>query len=141
MISGKETPLKKAPARKRPGVAHPTTNSQGAAESGAVTDFQGHTKELLAVKFANIMATMAQKSVEGSLSHTKYLFEISGVREELQRQVQNNGEPTLAELLMAEVKRHRDEAALTKAETIEASGKTESQGCGQACIHCGAKGQ
>jgi hypothetical protein len=110
----------------------------------SVTDFLSHTKELLIEKFADIMETIAQKSIEGSLSHTKYLFEIGGVREELLRQVQNNGEPSLAELLLAEVKGHRDAEQPTVVETVNTCGRAASISCGNSGLpvsNCGAKGQ
>jgi len=115
-----------------------------ATESHPVTDFLGRTKEILTEKFADIVEALAQKSVEGSLPHTKYLFEIAGLKEEFLRQVQNNGEPTLAELLLAEVKRHRDEATSAPAETGMARIETEGTLCDGTELpdsNYGAKGQ
>jgi hypothetical protein len=57
------------------------------------------------------MKTTAEKSAKGSLPHTKYLFEIGGVKEEIQRQGQSNGEPSLAEILLAEVRRQSEPEA------------------------------
>ena len=130
--SGKKTLMNKISARKRRGAAGQAANSETAIESIPVTDFQSHTRELLTRRFANIMEVMAQKSAEGSISHTKYLFEIGGVREELQRQAQSDGEPTLAELLLAEVRRHRHEETSSAAErhTIEADDKSEVEPTG-----------
>lgn len=143
--SGKETPVK-TPRRIRRSSAEQAPNSESVTETIPVTDFQSHTRELLTGRFANIMEAMAQKSAEGSLSHTKYLFEIGGVRGELQRQAQNDGEPTLAELLLAEVRRHRDEETSSAAagNTIEADGKSEVEPTGDSLErgwNCGAKAE
>jgi hypothetical protein len=145
-MSGKETLMKKIPARKKRGAAAQAVNSETATEAIPVTDFQSHTKELLTGRFANIMEAMAQKSAEGSLAHTKYLFEIGGVREELQRQSENNGEPTLAELLLAEVRRHRGEetSSAEAMHTIEAGDKSEVEPTGDLLErggNCGAKAE
>ena len=145
-MSGKETLMKKTPARKRRDAAGHAATSETATETMPVTDFQSHTRELLTGRFANIMEAMAQKSVEGSLAHTKYLFEIGGVREELQRQAQNDGEPTLAELLLAEVRRHRDEdtSSVATGDTTEADDKAEVEPTGDSLEpgkNCGAKAE
>jgi hypothetical protein len=126
----KEAPAKKTTLSRRKSKIR-SAPSKVPTESRPVTDFLSHTKGLLTEQFASILETIVDKSLEGSLPHTKYLFEIGGVKEELQRQVQNNGEPTLAELLLAEVKRHRDAA-------------TSSQTCSdpaQPSSECGAKAQ
>ena len=96
---------------------------------------------MLREKFADIMGAMAQKSIEGSLSHTKYLFEIGGVREELLREIENNGEPTLADLLLEEVRRRRDlDAANSATEAIHGHGEVETANhAGQTEINRGAK--
>lgn len=145
-MNGRETLMKKTPARKRRGMARHAANSETVTVTISVTDFQSHTKELLTGRFANIMETMAQKAAEGSLAHTKYLFEIGGVREELQRQAQNDGEPTLAELLLAEVRRHRGEetSSAEAMHTIEAGDKSEVEPTGDLLErggNCGAKAE
>lgn len=112
--SGKETPVKKASRRKSSaGQAATTENS---TVTIPISEFQNHAKEILTRRFVDIMETMAQKSAEGSMPHTKYLFEIGGVKEELQRLAENEGEPSLAEMLMAEVRRHREAEISSPAE-------------------------
>ena len=101
-----EIPAKQAPMRKRRSSTEPIAQSEATVKSKRVTDFQSHAREVVTEKFADIMEAMAQESIQGSLPHTKYLFEIGGIKEELQRQVENNGEPTLADLLLEEVRRH-----------------------------------
>ena len=56
---------------------------------------------------------MATESINGSLSHTKYLFQIGGVMEEIQRYEENKNEPNLVDLLLAEVKRRQELATAT----------------------------
>src|SRR5271170_1288991 len=71
-----------------------------------VRNYKRHTAKLLSEEFPDIMQTLAKKSKEGSLSHTKYLFEIARVKEDIERQGQGS-EPSLAELLLAEVRKRR----------------------------------
>jgi hypothetical protein len=103
----RDNSVKKALERNRNKSAAKAAESEVVAQSIRVTDFQSHTKEIIVSRFADIIAAMAQKSAEGSLSHAKYLFEIGGVKEELQRQGEDSDEPTLGELLLAEVRRHQ----------------------------------
>ena len=110
--SGKETPVKKKTvARKRNMELESATDGSASVEEIPVTDFQSYAKEVVSRQFANIMKAMAEKSAKGSLAHTKYLFEIAGVKEEIQRQGQSNGEPSLAEILLAEVRRQSEPEA------------------------------
>jgi hypothetical protein len=68
-------------------------------------NYKKHAKELIAAEFPEIMKAMAEKSKQGSLGHAKFLFEIGGLKEELERQGRGRAEPSLADLLMAEIKR------------------------------------
>jgi hypothetical protein len=74
-------------------------------ESKPVHNYKRHTKKLIAKQFSGIMESMAVKSKEGSLAHAKFLFEIGGVKEDLERQGRGKAEPSLADLLLAEVRR------------------------------------
>jgi len=121
-ISTNETPSRKR-CRSKLGAAQ----SALAADSRPVTDFLSLTKKILTERFASIIEALAQKSSEGSLPHTKYLFDIGGLREELLRQVKNDGEPSVAELLLAEVKRHRDLETAATVETVKTAGETASE--------------
>jgi hypothetical protein len=114
--SDNEASVKKTPRRGRVSQAGQTEIPQSQAATIPLSEFQSHAQEILSRRFADILESMAQKSVEGSLPHTKYLFEICGVNEELQRLAQNEGEPSLAELLLAEVRRHRELEAGSPAE-------------------------
>jgi hypothetical protein len=109
-MSNDETPAERPKPAKQ---SKPKARAKGpgiAPKSHPVTDFITRTKDVLRDRFANILDAIAEKSVEGSLPHAKYLFELAGLREEFVRQVQGDGEPTLAEVLLAEVTRHREEA-------------------------------
>ena len=126
-----------------------TTQPEVAAESEPEDDFLSHTQRILTENFASIVETLVQKSVAGSLPHTKYLFEIGGVKEGLRNQIQNNdnGEPSLAELVLAVVKKHCGAAqpvTVKGAETVETPGATGYQQRGNPDLpvsNCGAKGQ
>jgi hypothetical protein len=74
-------------------------------KSKPVRNYKTHTKKLIAKQFSGIMESMAVKSKEGSLAHVKFLFEIGGVKEDLERQGRGKSEPSLADLLLAEVRR------------------------------------
>jgi hypothetical protein len=113
------------------------------AESEAEIDFLSHLRKIITEKFANIIEAIAQKSAEGSLPHAKYLFDIGGVKEGLRNQVQKDGEPSIAELLLAEVNKHKDAAPPTGVETVETSSETGNRSCANPCLpasNCGAKG-
>ena len=93
------------------------------AKKKRVRNYKRHTTKLLSEEFPEIMQTLANKSKEGSLSHTKYLFEIGGVKEDIERQGQV-GEPSLAELLLAEVRKRQ--ATREKPPAEDAEGCDES---------------
>ena len=109
------------------------------AKKKRVRNYKRHTTKLLSEEFPDIMQTLANKSKEGSLSHTKYLFEIGGVKEDIERQGQA-GEPSLAELLLEEVrKRQRAEdpsAGSDKPRDESGAGTDDSEEGGE---DCGAK--
>jgi hypothetical protein len=118
--------------------------SEPETESEAETDFLTHLRTIITEKFANIIEAIAQKSAEGSLPHTKYLFDIGGVKEGLRNQVQNNGEPSIAELLLGEVNKHQAALQLATIETVETHSETTSKPCADSGLpfsNCGAKGQ
>jgi hypothetical protein len=102
-----------------------------------VRNYRRHTKKLISESFSDIMKNMAKDSIAGSLAHTKYLFDIGGVKEDIQRKAGGKGEPSLAELLLAEVRkqgskelsRNADEADRTDSAEVES--KT-SEGGGEA---------
>jgi hypothetical protein len=126
----KKASIKRALARNGNSSAEEADDSETVTETIPVTHFQSHTKEIVTSRFADIIAALAQKSAEGSLSHTKYLFEISGLREELRRQTQEDGEPTLAALLLAEVQRHQEERASRAAGMTAEANETSETGPG-----------
>jgi len=81
--------------------------TESAAKQDPVVDYKHRAKAVVLGKFADILEAMAEKSIQGSLPHIKYLFEIGGVEEEFQRRGDGSGEPSLADLLLAEVRRQR----------------------------------
>jgi hypothetical protein len=107
-------------------------------ESVPVTDFLAHTRKLLIARFAEILEMLAQKSAEGSLPHTKYLFEIGGIREYLQREIQDNDEPTLAELLLGEIAKCRN---LQASNVVEAPNRQPGDLAQLNDNYCGANAQ
>ena len=92
------------------------------AKKKRVRNYKRHTTKLLSEEFPDIMQTLANKSKEGSLSHTKYLFEIGRVKEDIERHGQGN-EPSLAELLLAEVRKRRAAEEPNAENAMKASGK------------------
>jgi len=105
------------------------------AKKKPVKNFKRHTSKVISEEFSDIVETMANKSKAGSLAHTKYLFEIGGVKEEIQRQGQGKGEPSLADLLLAEVRRQRS------ADAARASEKAADDDMDDSATDCGAKAQ
>ncbi len=113
-----------------------------AIESRPEEDFLSCTQRILTERFASIIEAMAQKSVEGSLPHTKYLFELGGVREELRQRIQNDGEPTFVDILVDVVKTHQE--AVASAAAVKASGEAGVGSCGRPALpasDCGVKEQ
>jgi predicted transcriptional regulator len=104
--------------------------------------YQSHAKKVVAGNFANILDRMAKEAVEGSLSHTKYLFEIGGVKEDIERLGQE-AEPSLVDLFHEEIRKQRAaeearrrEAAEGMAEVNAGTYLTE-----ESSADCGAKPQ
>jgi hypothetical protein len=135
---GKRTLIREAGVRNSRSSAELVASSEAAPETIPISDFQRHTKKIVADRFAEIIAAMAQKSAEGSPSHTKYPFDIGGVMDELQRQGQDGDEPTLAELLLAEVRRHQTEQTQTSdaagsaaLDQVEASAESDAEQHGE----------
>jgi len=91
-------------AEPAPAIDHPA--EANLAEEIPAEHYQSHAKKVVSGNFANILDRMAKKSVEGSLSHTKYLFEIGGVKEDIERLGQE-AEPSLADLLHEEIQKQR----------------------------------
>ena len=112
---GGKTPAKRnvAPRARRKGLRQGAISESvpegESAEMGEapVEDYQRHTKKVVSGKFASIMKTMAERSEKGSLPHTKFLFEIGGVKEEIRRRGRGDAEPSLADLLLAEIRKQR----------------------------------
>jgi hypothetical protein len=150
-MSDKGTLVKKsAVTRRRSNAVVRSGSTNTPADERPVVNFQSLAKEAVSRKFAKIMKTMAKKSEEGSLSHTKYLFEIGGVKEEIQRKDPNDAEPSLADLLLTEMRRQRSGETPSAADSamedkVSANGET---GAAESAGHtverggdCGAKAQ
>jgi len=103
----------------------PTVAQIDGAKKKRVRNYKRHTTKLLSEEFPDIMQTLANKSKEGSLSHTKYLFEIGRVKEDIERQGQGS-EPSLAELLLAEVRRRQAEVPSVES-AVKASGDPRAE--------------
>lgn len=95
-----------------------------------VRNYEGHARKIISVEFLSILEALAKKSVQGSLAHTKYLFEIGGVKEDIKRRVRAKNEPSLAELLVAEIRKRKIEDLPVIPEDTGASGATESNAQG-----------
>jgi hypothetical protein len=96
-----------------------------------VRNYQRHTKTLIAQGFSEIMEAMAQRSIEGSLAHTKFLFEIGGVKEDIERKSKDKREPSLATLLLAEVRRRNKAQALAAKRSADGVTTTDDSDCGE----------
>jgi hypothetical protein len=90
-----------------------TTVEPEKVKTKRVRNFKRHVKQVIAEKFPEIVLKLATESINGSLSHTKYLFQMGGVLEEIQRQEENKNEPNFVDLLLSEVRRRQEEAATT----------------------------
>ncbi len=141
-----------APEASKSADSPPHAATDGGAKQEPVVDYKHHAKAVVLGKFADILEAMAEKSIQGSLPHIKYLFEIGGVEEEFQRRGDGSGEPSLADLLLAEVRRQRmaecavPEAAGngnggTGAETLGDKRERGQEQGGERSQDCGAKAQ
>jgi hypothetical protein len=108
----KVAPRTKAKARKPAAIAEAKTIAveEKHAAKKPVRNYLRHARKRISVDFDDIVEAMSKKSIEGSLPHVKYLFEIGGVKEEIARQGEGKREPSLAQLLMAELKKKQREA-------------------------------
>jgi len=97
-------------------LASSTAEAAGADKPKLRTrQYRRFARRLLSESFAAIMERMAQESIGGSLAHTRYLFELGGLTEELRNEGQAKGEPNLGELMREEIKRQRAAAAAAAA--------------------------
>lgn len=80
-----------------------------------VRNYRKHAKKELSEAFPVIVQTLVKKAEEGSLTHAKLLFDIGGVKDaakaEGRKRKSSDREPSLAEMLLDEVKKRREEAA------------------------------
>ena len=114
----------------------------GAGEDIPAEQYQRYAVKVISTNFVHILDKMAKKSVEGSLPHTKYLFEIGGLKEIIERLGQE-AEPSLADLLEKEIQKQRAaveerrrEAAQRIAEFGARTDRAEESGA-----ECGARPQ
>jgi hypothetical protein len=130
--NGGKTPPRKKPVSPIAGISEDLAASDPAVTTGESTEqkkrvrnFRSYAKRRVSEDFPKIVDAMSKKSIEGSLAHTKYLFEIGGVKEEIESQTGDKHEPSLSELLIGEIKRRQTERAceeVPEAETIENRG-------------------
>jgi len=76
-----------------------------------IRNYRRYVKNKLAARFPQILDKLVAESLAGSLAHTKFLFEIGGLGDELGAEGQEKGEPNLGDLFVNEVKRQNAEAA------------------------------
>ncbi|AXC13595.1 hypothetical protein ACPOL_4320 [Acidisarcina polymorpha] len=136
--AGSKATLKKAEAV--PSISLPALD-EGEKEK-PVRNYRRHTKGVISGRFAKIMVRMAEASEKGSLPHTKYLFDIGGVKEDIHRQKRGKAEPSLADLLLAEIrKQHADEASKSGGDIKVDSEAVSNGDMKERGVNCGAKEQ
>lgn len=95
--------------------ATPAAKRERKAPVKRVRNYKKHAKRELSEAFPVIVQTLVKKAEEGSLTHAKLLFDIGGVKdaakEDGRKRKGPNHEPSLAEMLLDEVKKRREEAA------------------------------
>ncbi len=124
------------PARKTKAEPIPLGVRAEAFADGAVEDYRGVARKVVSANFVGILNALAEKAVNGSLLHMKLLFELGGVKEDIERRVQQNDEPTLLDLIVAEIRRGRSEGNPTDAQLESAADSEDESG-----LNCGAKAQ
>jgi hypothetical protein len=95
-----------------------------------VRKFKRYANKLIREKFAPTMNSLADMAIQGSLSHMKYFFEICGVRERIEQESDRKAEPSLAEVLLEEMRRQREAIAAQSPDIYGIDGmKTSGRYC------------
>jgi hypothetical protein len=103
--SGSKTRPKKAVAAKKdaaPGLKP--------ACAKRVRNYRKLAKKELSEAFPDIVDVLVERAKEGSLTHTKFLFEIGGGKDQPAKRGVRQRHPSLAEMLLDEVAKRREEA-------------------------------
>jgi hypothetical protein len=89
--------------------------NKATAKTKRVKNYKRHAKREISVAFPTIVKTLVEQAKKGSLTHTKFLFDIGGVKDKPLSQEKREREPSLSEMLLEEVAKRHDESA---AETL-----------------------
>lgn len=93
MIAGLEQPDGTNAVVKRAGARNPVR----------VRNFKGHTQKHLSESFSEILEAHLGEAKKGSIKHTEWLFEVGGVKDEINGTKKKSGDSSLASLLMVEL--------------------------------------
>lgn len=92
-----------------------TRSKTSATKVKRVNNFKRHAKREISEAFPAIVDGLVERAKEGSLTHTKFLFDIGGVKDKPLSQEKREREPSLSEMLLEEVTKRHDESAAAEA--------------------------
>jgi hypothetical protein len=93
------------------------------ASATKVRNYKKLAKKELSQAFPDIVDVLIERAKEGSLTHTKFLFEIGGGKDQPSKRGARQRHPSLAEMLLDEVTKRREEA---QAQLPEVEGESGS---------------
>jgi hypothetical protein len=87
-------------------------------EEGPIQNFKEYIGKMISRDFPKLLDALVNKCIMGSLSHLKYLFELGGVKEEMERQGEGGERLSIAEVLMAAIRSRPSTDADEQAERL-----------------------
>lgn len=106
------------------GLAVPTaTKSKRTKKSTKPSNFRKTAQEEIGKKYTKIVRTLAKQAAEGSVQHTRLLFDLGGVKEEVRASAtgKRRKPPSLGAILVKEVRE------LKRRKELEAQGGSETK--------------
>lgn len=88
-----------------------TSEDRAKVKAPRVRNYRKFTKEKIAESFPEIVGGLVSRAKKGQLGHTRLLFDLGGVKDDLKRGASRRREPSLGKLLLEEVEKCRKRAA------------------------------
>lgn len=100
---------------------------EDASSAKRVRNYRKHAKKELSEAFPEIVDVLVERAKEGSLTHTKFLFEIGGGKDKPASRESRHRERSLAGMLLEEVAKRREQASeVDGARQVDGQGREHS---------------
>lgn len=93
------------------GAGETASEAKGKVKAPRVHNYRKFTKQKIAESFPEIVGGLVSRAKKGQLGHTRLLFDLGGVKDDLKRGASRRREPSLGKLLLEEVEKRRKLAA------------------------------